>query len=172
MPLRYIAVIAFASSVVALGGCRATHRDSSAESPYKEHIGQVCEVARPLSAMGYTFNVERNRKTDAIAIWHYSSSGPEVTFKTAIPAGTKMMFLEARECTNCPFDLNPEYRVRVSPEPQQFGGKPAYLRAASLNEGYLRCSGMKVQPNPSINTDAAPKPQGQSELSPIGGRVN
>lgn len=155
MPLRNFAVIVFASSVVALGGCRATHRDASAESPYKEHIGQVCEMVTPLNAMGYTFNVERNKKTDAIAIWHYSFSGPEVTFKRAIPARSKIILLEARECTNCPLDLNPEYRVLVSPEPPQFEGKPAYLRAASLNEGYLRCGGMNVQPNPTINTVAA-----------------
>ena len=139
MLLRALAVLALASS--ALGGCDATHRDVSAKTPYKGHIGQVCELAVPLRAHGYTFTLERDKKTDAISIWNPGFTGPEVTFIVSLQPGTKLTLLEARECANCPFDLNPEYRVRVSPEPPQFGGKPAYLRAFSLNQGHLRCSG-------------------------------
>lgn len=141
MLLRHFAVMAFTSSVVALGGCRATHRDASADAPYKDRIGQVCEVLIPLRAHGYTFTLERDKKTDAISIWNPGFSGPEVTFVLSLQPGTAVAILGARECVNCPFDRNPEYRVRVIPEPSQFGGKPAYLRATSLNKELLRCTG-------------------------------
>ena len=141
MSLRTFAVMALASSVVALGGCRAIHRDVSAETPYKEHIGQICKIIVPLRAHGYTFTVERNKKTDAISIWNPGFTGPEVTFILLLQPGTQLTLLEARECVNCPFDLYPEYHVRISPEPPQFGGRPAYLRSTSLNEGLLHCIG-------------------------------
>ena len=149
MPVRSFALIALIFLAGDLNGCRATYRDVSDESPYREHIGQICEAVKPLNAMGYSFELGRNKKTDAITIWHESFSGPEVTFKQSIPVGSRIIPLEARECTNCPFDLHPEYRVLVSPAPSQFEGKPAYLRADSLTSGHLRCGGIDAQPKHS-----------------------
>ena len=141
MNLRTFAVVAFVWSVIALCGCRATYLDVSAEAPYKEHIGKACEVTVPLRAHGVTFKGERDQKTDAVSIWNPGFTGPEVTFILLLQPGTKFTFLEARECTNCPFDRSPEYRVRVSPEPPQFEGKPAYLSVYWLDQAKLRCSG-------------------------------
>lgn len=142
MPVRSFALIALIFLAGDLNGCRATYRDVSDESPYREHVGQICEVVKPLNAMGYSFELGRNKNTDAITIWHQSFSGPEVTFKNSIGVGTRMVLLQARECGNCPFDHHPEYRVLVSPAPPQFEGKPAYLRADSLAGGHLRCGGV------------------------------
>ncbi|ABI82019.1 hypothetical protein Pcar_3405 [Syntrophotalea carbinolica DSM 2380] len=125
---------------IPLAGCSAIYRDVSSVSPYKERIGQVCEVVTPIRAHGYTFKLGRNKETDAISIWNPGFSGPEVTFVLSIQPGTKITLLEARECVNCPFDRYPEYLVQVSPEPQQFSGKPAYLRDTSLTPRYLRCA--------------------------------
>ena len=141
MQIRQLIVALLMATVIPIGGCRATYRDVSAESPYKERIGQVCEVVSPIRAHGYTFNIERNKKTDAISIWNPGFTGPEVTFIVCLQPGTKIILLEARECANCPFDRYPEWRVQVNPEPSQFGGKPAYLRDTSLTSEYLRCTG-------------------------------
>ena len=148
MTIRKFFVIAFASAVLALGGCEATHRDTSGDPPYKDRIGQVCEVLMPIRAHGYTFTLERDKKTDAISIWNPGFTGPEVTFVLPLQPGTTLTILEARECTNCPFDRNPEYRVHVSPEPPQFEGKPSYLRATSLTKELLRCTGGKNAAQP------------------------
>lgn len=141
MRFQQIIIIALTAFVILLGGCRATYRDVSGEPPYKERIGQVCEVVTPIRAHGYTFKLERDKKTDAISIWNPGFTGPEVTFIVSLQPGTKMILLEARECTNCPFDRYPEYRVQVIPEPNEFGGKPAYLRSTTLTSQYLRCTG-------------------------------
>ncbi|KAF0215839.1 MAG: hypothetical protein FD174_3980 [Geobacteraceae bacterium] len=141
MRIRLLIVASLIAAVIPIGGCRANYRNVSAESPYKEHIGQVCEVVTPVRAHGYTFNLERNKKTDAISIWNPGFTGPEVTFIECLQPGTKIVLLEARECVNCPFDRYPEYLVRVNPEPSQFGGKPAYLRDTMLSSEYLRCTG-------------------------------
>jgi hypothetical protein len=135
-------VLAFAT-VASLGGCLATHRDVSSEDPYNARIGQVCEVLTPLRAHGYTHKLERNKKTDGISIWNPGFSGPEVTFLVYLQPGTALTLLSARECTNCPFDRYPQYLVKVSPEPKQFGHTPAYLRDISLLDGTLQCAAPK-----------------------------
>jgi len=140
MPNRRRFVMAIVSSAVTFGGCDATYRDTSGDSPYVDRIGQVCNVLQPLRAHGHTFTVERDKKTDAISIWNPGFTGPELTFVLLLQPGTTLTLVEARECTNCLFDRNPEYRVRVRPEPPQFQGRPAYLRSTSLSEGLLRCA--------------------------------
>lgn len=141
MRLSQLAITVLIGVAISLGGCSAIYCDVSSVSPYKERIGQVCEVVTPLRAHGYTLKLERDKKTDAISIWNPGFTGPEVTFVLSIQPGTKITLLGARECVNCLFDRYPEYRVQVSPEPQQFGGKPAYLRDTSLTPRYLRCTG-------------------------------
>ena len=124
-----------------LAGCSAEHRDVSANSPYAAHVGQICEVLRPLRAHGYTLKIERDKKTDGISIWNPGFTGPEMTFVVYLQTGHRLTLLAARECSNCPFDRNPEYRVQVTPEPREFAGMPAYLRDTALTDGTLRCSG-------------------------------
>ncbi|MFA6061078.1 MAG: hypothetical protein WC736_00585 [Gallionella sp.] len=122
-----------------LGACTARHRDISSDPSQKPYIGQVCEVVADLRAHGVTRTVERDKKTDYISIWNPGFSGPERTFVVVLPLGTKLQILAARECTNCPFDRLLEYEVKVNPEPAQFEGKPAYLRAESKIPSYMRC---------------------------------
>jgi hypothetical protein len=97
-------------------------------------------VLKPLRAHGYTLKLEREKKTDAISIWNPGFTGPEMTFLVYLQPGHRLTLLAARECTNCPFDLSPEYRVQVSPEPLEFSGKPAFMRDSVLTDGTLRCT--------------------------------
>jgi hypothetical protein len=133
-------ITALIVNVSVLAGCQAHYRDVSAQSPYKERIGEVCEVVAPLRAHGYAFELGPDQKTDEVSIWNPGFSGPEVTFVLWLQPGANLTLLDARECTNCPLDPNPEYRVLVKPEPPEFDGKPSYLRATSLTPAYLRCA--------------------------------
>jgi len=126
--------------MAALTACLAEHRDTSSQAPYKARVGQICDVLLPLRAHGYTNKLEREKKTDGISIWNPGFTGPEMTFLVHLQPGTKLSLVAARECTNCPFDRNPEYLVQVIPKPREFGETPAYLREISLSNGTLRCT--------------------------------
>lgn len=131
----------WAALVVALllGACDASYRDISSEPTQKAVIGRVCQVTAGLRAHGVTRRVEREKKTDYITIWNPGFSGPEMTFLVILAPGTELKVLAVRECSNCPFDRLLEYEVRVTPEPVQFAGKPAYIRAESMIEPHVRC---------------------------------
>jgi hypothetical protein len=134
--LLLIAIIGIA--VAMLSDCEARYRDVSGSAGVLE-VGSTCEVTSSLRAHGVTRKLERDKKTDYISIWNPGFTGPEMTFLVNLNPGVKLHVLAARECTNCPFDRLLEYQVRVSPEPPQFGGKPAYVRAESMSPPSAHC---------------------------------
>jgi len=152
--LVWAALIAFV--LVAYSFTEAAYRDISDESPHRQRIGQVCQVKNPMRAHGVTVKVEKDKKTDHVIVWDPGFTGPEVTFIEYIQPGTTLRVLEARKCWNC-LDNFIDYRVEVQPLPRQFAGHPVYVRAESMTQQYLQCGSDKigVQPNPSINPDAA-----------------
>jgi hypothetical protein len=153
MKKRLFAIIV-AITTALLGACDARYRDISSDPMQMAHIGQICEVVETLRAHGVTLTLEREKKTDFISIWNPGFTGPEMTFLVPLAPGTKLKVLAARECANCLFDQRLEYEVKVSPEPIEFAGKPAYIRAESKAAPYVRCSqGNAAQP--IIPPDAA-----------------
>jgi len=83
--------------------------------------------------------LERQKKTDFVVLSALNLSGPEFTFSSVLPAGTKLQVLSARRCTNCPFEIRIDYHVTVKPEPPQFAGKPVYLVAEPTRSGHVVC---------------------------------
>lgn len=122
-----------------LSGCEARYRDVSSDPTQKALVGKVCEVVENLRAHGVALELERDKVTDHISIWNPGFTGPEMTFLYLLAPGTTLKVLSARECANCPFDRMLQYEVKVTPEPSQFAGKPAYIRAESLAAPYVRC---------------------------------
>jgi hypothetical protein len=154
-------------ATVLLSGCLARYRDISSNPTQKALVGDVCEVVEPLRAHGVALKVERDEKTDLISIWNPGSKGPEITFIYLLQPGTKLKVLSARECVNCPFDHWVEYEVKVTPEPSQFAGKPAYIRAKSLALPYVRCP--IVSPARSIAMTATAYASGKNRSTPLRG---
>jgi hypothetical protein len=126
-------------AATALAACDDQYRDISSNGDQRGNVGQVCEVASDLRAHGVALKLERDKKTDYISIWNPGFTGPEMTFLVVLAPGTKLQVLAVRECSNCPFDRMLEYQVKVNPEPPQFAGKPAYLRAESKKMPHVRC---------------------------------
>ena len=139
-PLFLVAAIGAVAAAVLIG-CEARHRDVSATQSQVGRVGSTCEVIANLRAHGVTRTIERDKKTDYISIWNPGFTGPEMTFLVVLKAGTKLEVVAARECSNCPFDRMLEYQVRVIPEPLEFAGKPAYVRAESMAEPHVKCPG-------------------------------
>ena len=133
--------------LISLAGCDAQHRDVS-----DGLVGNVCDLLVPMRSHGVTKELRRDKQTDYVSIWNPGFTGPEVTFVVPLQPGTRMHILSARECSNCVFDSLREYRVEVLPEPAEFAGKPAYLRASSLSPSATQCRA--VRPNNSFK----PKP--------------
>lgn len=133
----FVALILAAS----LLGCEMTqtHKDVSEEPKYRNLIGDTCELLVTLRAHGVTKKLEQEKKTDFISIWNPGFSGLERTFVLPLRPGTRMRVLAARECANCPFDTLAEYKVVVIPEPIEFEGKPAFVRAESFSPQHVRC---------------------------------
>jgi len=123
--LKSVAIAACAT----LTACDAQRIDVSDRASYANMLGQTCEVNLSLQATGWSKDIGRERKTAEVSIWNPGFAGPEVTFVVMLQAGTYLTLLRARECVNCPFDRSPEYLVKVSPEPSEFSGVPAYMRA-------------------------------------------
>ena len=122
-----------------LSGCEARHRDVSAQQGQASRLGSTCEVIANLRAHGVTRKIERDKKTGYISIWNPGFTGPEMTFLVVLKPGTKLEVVAARECSNCPFDRMLEYQVKVFPEPPEFAGKPAYVRAESMAGPHVKC---------------------------------
>ena len=137
MRIRSRFAIAVFGAFALLVGCEMRYRDVSGETEHKDRVGSNCELLVPLRAHGVTNEVERDKKTDYISIWDPGFTGPEVTFVVVLEPGTRMRVLTARECTNCLGALV-EYRVDIIPQPVEFAGKPAFLRAESLAQK-VRC---------------------------------
>ncbi len=139
MKQRHLALVALSSATVLVACGEAEYRDISSTPEQRTSIGQICEVVSGLRAHGVTRNIERNKETDYVSIWNPGFTGPEMTWAMTLPPGTQVRVLEAQECSNCPLDRLVRYRVKVSPEPAEFQGKPAYLRAESKAMPHLRC---------------------------------
>jgi hypothetical protein len=129
-----------ALSTALLSACDARYRDVSSEPAYRIVVGQTCTLVVDLRAHGVTKKIEREKKTDFVTIWNPGFSGPERTFLEILKPGTQLKILAARQCTNCPFEDRLEYEVKVIPEPIQFEGKPAYLRAESMSAQHMQCA--------------------------------
>ena len=126
---------------LSLLGCdtKQTHRDVSHKPKYRDVVGETCELLVSLRAHGVTKKLEKERKTDYVSIWNPGFSGPERTFVLSLVPGTRMRVLAARECSNCPFEALAEYQVAVVPEPVEFEGKPAFVRASFFTSQHVRC---------------------------------
>ena len=144
---RPIVVLATAISLVGCGD--ATYKDVSNE--HNDLIGSDCTLLETLRAHGVSNAFGPEKKTDFVSIWNPGFRGSEVTFVMPLEAGTRMRVLAARECSNCPFDNLLEYHVQVVPEPDEFEGKPAFVRAESFLPHQVQCT---VRPNNSFR----PKP--------------
>jgi hypothetical protein len=88
----------------ALSGCNAEFDDVSEAPEHRRVVGELCQIQLPLNAHGVTLNIERNKRTDLIALTTLNLSGPEITFSTRLPAGTTLEIVAIRQCRNCPFD--------------------------------------------------------------------
>ncbi len=66
----------------ALSGCNAEFDDVSDAPEHRPVIGEQCRVQSSLNALGVTLKVERNKRTDVIALTSFNVSGPEITFST------------------------------------------------------------------------------------------
>lgn len=128
-------------TTVSLLGCEMemTYKDISSRAEYRDLIGDTCELLVPLRAHGVAKKLEQKQKTDYITIWNPGFTGPEMTFFTQLMQGTRMRILAVRECANCPFDTFVEYQVAVDPEPDEFAGKPAFVRIESFSPHHVRC---------------------------------
>ncbi|QSX76984.1 hypothetical protein [Agrilutibacter solisilvae] len=125
-------------AATALSGCgEAAYRDVSGE--HGDLIGTQCVLLETLRAHGVTKGFGPEKKTDFVSIWNPGFRGSEVTFVMPLEAGTRMRVLAARECSNCPFEPMLEYRVELVPEPAEFEGRPAFVRAASFLPHQVRC---------------------------------
>jgi hypothetical protein len=148
MRLHPSVIALLAIVIIPLAGCDAKYRNVS-----DDLVGGSCELLAPLRAHGVSKVLQREKETDYISIWNPGFTGPEVTFVVPLQPGTQMRVLSARECSNCPFDALLEYQVEIFPEPTEFAGKPAFVRAGALSAPGARCSG-PVRPNNSFK----PKP--------------
>jgi hypothetical protein len=122
-----------------LGGCAAQYRDVSELAEHRAMVGQVCEVAQPLRAHGVVSGSGTARQLDHISIWNPGFTGPELGFVVMLQPGTRIEIQGARVCSNCLGDPSLAYRVQVRPEPPEFAGKPAFLRATATKQPELRC---------------------------------
>ena len=127
----------------ALSGCNAEFEDVSAIPEHRRVIGELCQVISPLNAHGVTLNVERNKKTDVIALTSLNLSGPEITFSTRLFPGTILEILAVQKCKNCPFDDRIEYRVRSQPMPNEFGNIPVYMDLKYVTPGAISCKTLR-----------------------------
>ncbi|WP_457425706.1 hypothetical protein [Roseateles sp. P5_E7] len=135
---RLLVIVALLATAL-LAACDAQYRDISSNPDQRADVGQVCDVASDLRAHGVALSLEHEWKTDHVSIWNPGFTGPEMTFLVVLKPGTKLRVLAVRECSNCILDRMLEYQVEVSPEPPQFAGKPAYLRAESKTMPHVRC---------------------------------
>jgi len=126
---------AFATVLVLVSGCEARYR-----SVPDELVGTNCVLLDAMRAHGVSRKLHRDQATNYVSIWNPGFTGPEVTFVTVLPAGTRMRVASALKCYNCPIEALREYRVAVIPEPEEFAGKPAYLRASSVTPSQVRCA--------------------------------
>jgi hypothetical protein len=127
-------------ATTSLVGCDARFQDVSSETTHQPYIGQICTLDVNMRAHGVARDVKRDKKTDFVSIWNPGFTGPEMTFLIILEPGTRLRILAAQSCINCLFDRLTEYQVEVNPEPSQFSGKPAYLRADSKSEQFMRCA--------------------------------
>src|SRR5712671_3612517 len=114
-------------ATVAFSGCIAEFDDVSETPEHRNVIGELCRIHTTLYAHGVTLKVERNKRTDVIALTSFGISGPEITFSSRLPAGATLEIIAVRKCKNCPFDDRIEYRVRTQPIPKEFGDTPVYM---------------------------------------------
>jgi hypothetical protein len=122
-----------------MAACNSEYEDVSDNVLYKHVVGSVCQVNYPLNAYGVALKLAKEKKTDLVVLSDVRASGPEITFSTFLSAGTLLEVLGVRQCTNCPFDARIEYRVRVTPAPEQFTEKPVYMTVAPMASGQLAC---------------------------------
>lgn len=127
----------------ALSGCNAEFDDVSETPEHRQVVGELCQVQSPLNAYGVTLNVERNKRTDVIALTSLNLSGPEITFSTHLPAGTTLEIIAVRKCKNCPFDDRIEYRVQPQPMPKVFSNIPVYMDLQRVAPGAIECNTLR-----------------------------
>ena len=135
-------VVRFATvlfATVALLGCNAEFVDVSETPEHRQTIGEICRVQSSINAHGVTLNLERNKRTDLVALTSFGVSGPEITFVTRLLAGTTLEIVAVQKCKNCPFDDRIEYRVRLQPMPKEFGDTPVYLNLERVTPEAIAC---------------------------------
>jgi hypothetical protein len=143
MLIERFATVIFAA--IALAGCIAEFDDVSATPEYRKVIGELCRVQTSLNAHGVTLNVERNKKTDVIALTSLNLSGPEITFSTRLFTETKLEIVGVRKCKNCPFEDRIEYRVRSQPMPREFADAPVYMNLQRVAPEAISCNTLRGQ---------------------------
>ena len=129
--------------VLALTGCVSEYDDVSGTQQHRQVVGEVCTVQAPLNAFGVALKIEKNKKTDLIAITSLNLSGPEFTFSAKLPPLTKLEVVAVRICTNCPFEKRTEYQVRVQPRPEMFGIAPVYMDLKRIEPSAMQCQTLR-----------------------------
>ena len=138
--VRIAALLPFA---LALSGCISEYDDVSGTQPHRQAVGEVCTVQAPLNAFGVALKIEKNKKTDHIAITSLNLSGPEFTFSAKLPSLTTLEVVGVRMCTNCPFEKRTEYQVRVQPMPEVFGSAPVYMDLKRIEPSAMQCKTLR-----------------------------
>jgi len=68
MQRPYVPTIACLLSASVLAACDATYKYVSGNDVYRPRIGSLCTVQRPLNAYGVAKKLERQKKTDLVAL--------------------------------------------------------------------------------------------------------
>ena len=98
--MRYLIYLVFILSL--LSGCDAKYEDVSGASEYIGRIGEKCLTTSAFIAHGVSRQLGKEKKADFLVLTAEPGfSGPEVTFREALPAGVVLTIIGARRCTNC-----------------------------------------------------------------------
>jgi hypothetical protein len=96
---RSLAVI---SAVFLIAGCDAKYEDVSNVAGFVERLGDVCTITDEVIIHGIRKELGAERRTDYIVVTQKPGfTGPEVTFRETLAAGTVLKIMAARRCTNC-----------------------------------------------------------------------
>ena len=130
-------------ATLTLAGCMAEYDDVSRSPEHREVVGELCNVQTSLNAFGVTRKIEKQKRTDLIVLTTLNLSGPEITFSAKLPPLTKLEVIAVRKCSNCPFESEVQYQVRVQPMPTSFGSTPTYMSLQRIEPDALQCKTLR-----------------------------
>ena len=123
--MRIISYILLVLSSLLVVGCKASYSDVSGKQEFSEFVGKVYISSTLLRIEGINpdnTELEFYLVTDSPKVQH---TGPEVTSRSVIQPGSKLVVSGFWECSNCM--LSKHIFVGIEPPSDQFSGKPVYI---------------------------------------------